>query len=585
MWAPLSGERSVSVPAVTRPSRCRFPCQESRNDRALVDQRIDPLWADLLYHYSVTDQMHPVPAVAEAVPKKSPVVQLVLRARADGVSLFRWLYDEIRLAIIEGRLPAGSRLPSTRSIASQYRLARGTVVAAFDQLCSEEYLESSVGSGTFVREMLPDLHAGAGRVRTRKRVAAPRGLSVRGRRLSGQPFPQLWSNHRVETFRLDRPALDCFPMKIWSRIAARHLRKSASTRLLGAGETLGLRPLREAIAGYIGISRGVKCTADQILITSGTQQSLDLIARLVLDAGDRAWMEDPGYAAVTGLLRAVGAEVIGIPVDAQGLDCESPCGRARSARLAYVTAGCQFPLGVSLSLQRRWALLRWAGEQGAWIFEDDYDSQLSFSGRPLAALQSLDTSGCVLYSNSFNKMLFTSLRLGFLVVPPQLLRPVTAARSILDRFPPVLDQATLCDFISAGHMEQHMRRMRDLYASRFDALARAARSNLAGLLRLAPTHAGLQIVGWLEADMSDEEVSRRAAACGIDSVPLSRLAIDRSMPPGIVLGVGSAGTRAIQRGVKQLEGVLRKLAFERRRQGLFLPHATRNSGQQLEQPP
>ncbi|HET9388247.1 MAG TPA: PLP-dependent aminotransferase family protein [Steroidobacteraceae bacterium] len=519
------------------------------------------------------------------MPKKRPVVLLVLRPRAVGMSLFRWLYDEIRTAIIEGRLPAGARLPSTRSLALQYRIARGTVVAAFDQLCAEEYLASSVGSGTVVREILPDRRAGAGgAVRTRERARSPRGLSARGRRLSGQPFPRLWSNHRVETFRLDRPALDCFPMKIWSRIAARHLRKGASIGLLGAGETLGFRPLREAIAGYIGVSRGVKCTADQVLITSGTQQSLDLIARLVLDAGDRVWMEDPGYTAVSVLLRALGAEVIGVPVDAQGLDCEAPRGRARSARLAYVTAGCQFPLGVSLSLKRRLALLRWAEEQGAWIFEDDYDSQLSFSGRPLAALQSLDTSGSVVYSNSFNKMLFTSLRIGFLVMPAGLVKPLTAARSILDRFPSILDQATLCDFISAGYMEQHMRRMRDLYASRFDALVRAARSNLEGLLRLAPTHAGLQIVGWLDADMSDEEVSRRAAECGIDSVPLSRLTIDRSMPPGVVLGVGSAGTRAIHRGVKQLQGVLRKLAFERRRAELFRAAGARNSRHQVTQP-
>jgi GntR family transcriptional regulator/MocR family aminotransferase len=505
------------------------------------------------------------------VPKKRPIVQLVLRARAEGVSLFRWLYDEIRTAIIEGRLPAGSRLPSTRTLASQYRLARGTVVAGFDQLCAEGYLASSVGNGTFVRAMLPESPAGTTLVRERDRVAPHTGLSARGRRLSGHPFPRLWSNYRVEAFRLDRPALDCFPMRVWSRIAARHLRHATATGLLSAGETLGFRPLREAIAGYIGASRGVRCTAEQILITSGTQQSLDLIARLVLDAGDRVWMEDPGYAAATSLLRALGAAVIGVPVDAQGMDCEAARRRGRSARLAYVTASCQFPLGVALSLQRRLALLRWAQEQGAWIFEDDYDSQLSFSGRPLAALQSLDNSGCVVYSNSFNKMLFTSLRLGFLVVPAGLLKPVIAARSVLDRFPSVLDQATLCDFISAGHMEQHMRRMRELYATRFHALVRAARSSLGGLLQLAPIHAGLQIVGWLDPAVSDEEACRRAAECGIDSVPLSRLTIDRSMPPGLVLGVGSAGTRAIHRGVKQLETVLRKLAFERRREALFPP--------------
>jgi GntR family transcriptional regulator/MocR family aminotransferase len=366
------------------------------------------------------------------------------------------------------------------------------------------------------------------------------------------------SNRTVETFRLDRPALDAFPTRLWSRIAARRLR-SSTTRLLTHGEVLGFRPLREAIATHVGLTRGVKCTADQVVVTSGTQQSLDLVARLVLDPGDRVWMEDPGYAAATALLRASGAEVIGVPVDAEGLDCDVGRRRGHSAKLAYVTPGCQFPLNVGMSLPRRLALLQWAREAGAWVFEDDYDSQLRFSGRPLAALQSLDTAGCVIYSNTFNKMLFPGLRLGFLVVPPALVDAVTAARSVTERFPSVPDQATLSDFISEGHLDQHMRRMGDLYTARFEALIHSARRTLKDLMEISPAGAGLQVVGWLAPNLDEHEVSRRAAERGIDSVPLSKLMIDRSMSPGLVLGMASADVRAIRRAIQRLGELLREL--------------------------
>ena len=490
--------------------------------------------------------------------KTAAAVTLALRPRADGATLLRWLYDEIRLAIVEGRLPAGARLPSTRSIASQYRVARGTVVAAFDHLIAEGYIEGTVGSGSFVREMtaLSPAHSAAVRARPRGAFTAP-SLSIRGRRLVDNPFP-IRTPAGVHTFRLDNAALEVFPIKTWSRITARCLR-TAVPRLLLHGDPLGFPPLRAAIADYVGLTRGVQCTADQVVITSGTQASLDLIARLVLDPKDRVWIEDPCYAAVAALLRGVGAELIGVPVDEAGIDCETGRRRARVAKLACVTPGCHFPLGVTLSLQRRLALLEWAREVGAWIFEDDYDSQLGFIGRPLAALQSLDRTGCVIYSNSFSKMLFPSLRLGFLVVPPALLGALEAARSVLQRFPSVLDQAVLADFVAAGHMEQHMRRMRDLYTMRHDALVRLAQSQLGDVLRLAPVTAGLQAVGWLAEGIPELEVSRLALEQGIGALPLSRLTIDRTLPPGIVLGAAATDMEATRRGVEQLGAILRAL--------------------------
>ncbi|HTY51068.1 MAG TPA: PLP-dependent aminotransferase family protein [Steroidobacteraceae bacterium] len=490
------------------------------------------------------------------MPKKSPTFQLPL-GPPNGGTRFRWLYDGIRSAVVDGTLAPGMRLPSTRSVACQYGVARGTVVAAFDQLVAEGYAHSRVGSGTFIRHTLPEpAPAAAVTARGIRRSQGP--LSVRGRQLVGNRFPKLWSNRSVETFRLDRPALEAFPVRVWSRIAARRLR-GAGSALLGGGEPLGLRPLREAIAGSITQERGVRCTADQVAITGGTQHSLDLIARLLLDPGDRVWMEDPGYAGATALLRAHGAQVVGVPVDEDGLDCAVGRRRAPLARLAYVTPSCQFPLGASLSLPRRMALLQWAQEADGWVFEDDYDGQLRFRGRPLAALQSLDTAGRVIYSNTFNKLLFPSLRIGFLVLPVQLIDAVSAARSITDRFPAVLEQATLCDFIVEGHMDQHLRRMRELYTERFDALIRCARRDLQGLMHMSPLDAGLKTVGWLTSGIDEDEACSRAADRGIDSVPLSRLTLERKLPPGLVLGVVSADIPAIRRGVRRLGSALREV--------------------------
>lgn len=493
------------------------------------------------------------------VSKTAASVTLALGPRAPEVTLLRWLYDEIRLAVIEGRLAPGTRLPSSRSIARHYQMARGTVVAAFDHLAAEGYVEGNVGSGTFVRRMSPTPSAEPrSRMRPRPTAARPT-LSVRGQRLAGHPFPLPWAGREVHSFLPDRAALEVFPLATWSRISARCLRRAASDRLLAHGATSGLLALREAIAAYLRLTRGVRCTPEQVVVTAGTQQSLDLLVRLLLDEGDRAWMEDPGYPAATLLLRASGAQVVGVPVDEEGIDCASGYRRCRLAKLAYVTPSCQFPLGHAMSLQRRLELLRWAGEVGALIFEDDYDSQLGFADRPLVALQSLDRTGSVVYSNSFSKMLFPSLRLGFFVAPERLLDAVTAARSVLQRFPSVLEQAVLAEFISAGHMERHMRRMRELYVARLEALMRAARRDFADVMRLAPLRSGLQIVGWLADGIDDVEACRAALGQGIYAAPLSRFTIDRALPPAMVLYPAATDARAIRRGVAQLGAILRAM--------------------------
>lgn len=474
-------------------------------------------------------------------------------------SLFRWVYDEIRTAIVSGKLQAGVRLPSSRTLAQQQSVSRGIVVAAFEQLAAEGYIECVVGSGSFVRRVPAKPTLAAKPLRLAKASAGPQTrLSKRGQCLAQQPYPKLRSSP-AEAFHLDHPALDLFPLRIWSRIAARRLRQ-ARPELLVHGDGRGFPPLRAAIATHIATTRGVRCSAEQIVITSGTQQSLDLVARLLLDRGDPVWIEDPAYPGASALFRAVGAEVIGIPIDGEGLHWAGSRSGRRTGRMVYVTPGCQFPLGITMSLPRRRALLDWARRENAWIFEDDYDGAFCFSGRPLAALQSLDPAGNVIYSNSFNKLLFPGLRLAFLVVPPKLAGAVAAARSVVDRFPSVPFQATLFDFIAEGHFSRHVRRMREVYTKRLEALVRSAGAELSGLLELRPPHAGLQVVGWLPADMDDREAARMAADHGIDASPLSALRVDRTLPSGLVLGATAVGERAIRLAVGRLGQALRLLA-------------------------
>lgn len=473
-------------------------------------------------------------------------------------SLFRWVYDEIRTAIVSGRLEAGARLPSSRSLARQQSVSRGIVVAAFEQLAAEGYIECVVGSGSFVRRAPRKPTLAAKPLRPATGSAGPQlRLSRRGQCLAQQPYPKLRSSP-AEAFHLDLPALDLFPLHIWSRIAARRLRR-ARPGLLAHGDDQGFPPLRAAIASHIATTRGVQCSPEQIVITSGTQQSLDLVARLLLDRGDPVWIEDPAYPGASALFRGVGAEVIGIPVDGEGLHWAGSRGSRRTGRMVYVTPGCQFPLGITMSLPRRRALLDWARRENAWIFEDDYDGAFCFSGRPLAALQSLDPAGNVIYSNSFNKLLFPGLRLAFLVLPPKLAGAAAAARSVVDRFPSVPFQATLFDFIAEGHFSRHVRRMREVYTTRLKTLVRSAGAELSGLLELRPPHAGLQVVGWLPADVDDRAAARIAAEHGVDSSPLSALRVDRALPSGLVLGVTAAGERAIRAAVRRLGQALRLL--------------------------
>lgn len=484
------------------------------------------------------------------MPKQGTTAPFVLRPRSAGTKLRSWLCDEIRSAILERRLAPGLKLPARKVLARQYHLSIGTVTEAYDRLAKLGYLDARGGSGTYVRATLTP-------------VPAPRRvLSARGRRLASHRFPQLFSNRSVETFRLDRPALDVFPVEIWNRLAAQRSRRGRSLELLAHGDPLGLPALRAALADHVSLARGVRCEPRQVVITSGTQHSLDLVARLLLDPGDPVWMEDPGYAPVASLLHSHEARVVGIPVDSHGLDCTAGRLRCPLARLAYVTPACQFPLGVPMSHERRLQLLDWAAAAGAWIFEDDYDGLMRGDGRHQLALQSLDRTGCVIYSNSLNRMLFSSLRLGFMILPPAFIEPAAAALSITQRYQPQMDQATLADFITQGHFERHVQRMRQLHSERHEALIAAAGAELGGLLHFSDSQVGWQAIGWLAAGTNEPEAWRRTTARNINAVALASLAIERSMPPALVFGLGAADPRAIRTAIRRLGRVLRVLAWQ-----------------------
>lgn len=487
------------------------------------------------------------------MPRETTSLPLSLPAPAAGVSFYRWLYDQLRTAILEGRLQPGSRLPATRDLAQAYRLSRATIVTAFEQLKSEGYVEGRTGSGTYVSKILPEQLLHVSRVRDQHRLPHKRiALSAYARRL--QPFRSV-PTQPVSAFRTNQCALDLFPTALWAQVAARRLRR-ASAKLLAGGETLGYRPLREAVAQYLNTSRGVKCTADQVLIVSGAQEGFDRTARLLLNPGAPAWMEHPGYPGAAVVLRAAGAKICGVPVDDEGLDLASGIQRFPHPKLVYVTPAHQFPLGVAMSLRRRLALLEWARKSGVLIFEDDYDSEYRYSGRPVPALQGLDRAGVVIFGGSFSAVMFPALRLGYLVVPPEMVDVYAAAQSVSTHHPPLLGQAVLCDFIIEGHFARHIRRMREVYAERLGVLLKAAREKLAGEIEISHVEAGLQTIGWLRTAVSADALVQAAAERDVELKSLSRYYFGRTPRNGLVLGFASVAPKELRRGVEELARVL-----------------------------
>ena len=494
--------------------------------------------------------------------KRTSTFDLVVRERQPGTALFQWIYDEVRWGILDGRLRRGVRLPSSREFARRYGVSRGTVVTAFEQLHAEGYLEGNVGAGTYVNTLLPEdfLDVKRGSATVARTTRLPK-LSQYAQRLGQAASAR---SQPARAFRAAEAALDAFPITMWAQIASRRLRGATRTLLADIDPT-GYRPLREAIANYLGTARGVRCTAEQVIIVAGIQQGLELTARLLLDPGDPVWLEDPCFFGVSAMFKALGAKIIAVPVDMSGLSVVEGQKRCDRAKLAYVTPAHQFPLGVTMSLDRRLKLIDWARRTGSLIFEDDYDSEYRYSGRPIPALQGLDHSDSVIFAGSFSKVLFPSLRLGYLVVPLELIDKFAAARYTTDRHSAVIDQAILCDFITEGHFGRHIRRMRELYASRLAVLRESVQRRLGEFLTIPETEAGVNTVGWLGNGINAEVVSQAAAERNVEVIPINRFALEKQTAEGLLLGFGAVDDHELLRGVEDLTATVDSCINTRRR--------------------
>ncbi len=486
-----------------------------------------------------------------------------------GVALHRQIYDSIRHAILSGRLRSGEKLPSTRALSKTLGIARATVTMSFDSLLSEGYIEAIVGAGTFVSRALPEelmrpaaplvdpatLEASTPKVKARSRgrkrkdggdlsTGASANQSSRrgglhaarstddedkqhGYRLSWYATAlrsRQWLNFSAEEpavqLSFGRPAIAEFPMRVWNQLLLHHARKRNLGLLDSPANAAGFMPLREQLAAYLSRVRAVDCQPEQVIIVNGSQQGIDLVARVLIDRGDDVCIEDPGYIGAQKSFEAMGANVLPIPVDKQGIvvdalkehECESP---GFSPQLIYVTPSHQSPTGVVLSVPRRLELISWARRVGAYIVEDDYDSEYRYKGRPIPALAGLDHAGTVIYIGTLSKVLFPSLRLGYLVVPLDLAEVFTRAKWLADRHSPLLEQQVLCDFIRLGHLERHVRRMRNLYERKRKLVIEALKVHFEGTAKVLGDAAGINVVVRIPSELSDEEIVSRAKAAGI----------------------------------------------------------------------
>ncbi|MEM7122412.1 MAG: PLP-dependent aminotransferase family protein [Pseudomonadota bacterium] len=492
--------------------------------------------------------------MAKSVPA-DPVLPLAFD-RSLPEPLHRQLYDQLCALILAGRLSPGVRLPSTRALAADHGVSRNTVVSAYDQLLAEGYVTGTVGSGTYVSTILPDELLSARATEPAGQAATPGEPSARGARLLAMAPGR---DRRHQAFLAGVPDLEHFPFDQWARLLSLAWRRPDRTLLVG-GDAGGYAPLRRAIAGYLWTARAVRCAPEQVIIVAGVQQGIRLTADALLDHGDQVWIEDPSYPGVRGALAGAGAATIAVTIDDQGIDVAAGERLAPGARLVCVTPSHHYPLGTTMSLGRRLELLDWAERNDAWILEDDYDSEFRYAGRPLASLQGLDRAGRVIYAGSFSKVMFPSLRLGYLVVPPGLVEVVRRVRAAVDDHPPSIAQPALARFIDDGLFAAHVRRMRRLYAARQECLLAAAKRQWSGLLEVQPDDAGMHLVAWLSNPvrrrMSDREAAALAFEHNVTTQPLSGFASRADLRHGLALGYAAIPEDEIEAGAARLAEAL-----------------------------
>lgn len=462
------------------------------------------------------------------------------------------LTQGLREAIVNGELKAGERLPSTRALATSLQLARGTVVEAFDQLHAEGYLETRARGGTTVANVHADssliTHPGTPAHQAAARPALPPNVA----RLAA--VVKTLQPQRALPFAIAHPAGAVAPDDKWRRLGNR-VRATRPAAPTGYIDPRGVPELRAAIADYVRKARAVSCEPEQIVITAGTQQGLFLAATALLSPGDAVWAEDPAYPGILAVLGNFDVQMIRVPVDAQGINVEAGMARCPDARVAFVTPSHQYPLGMPMSMPRRTGLITWARQNNAWIVEDDYDSELRYAGHPFPSLQGLDPSR-VIYIGTMSKVMFSSMRLGYAIVPPELVDAFAGARALVDRHSPTADQYVLAQYMREGHFEAHIRRIRGAYAERRAALINEIERQLPSWAKLQPSDQGMHLVLWLPLGMDDVRLAEEALRAGLVVRPISPMYGSKPARFGLMLGFGGFSIDQLRAAVKRLRDVL-----------------------------
>ncbi|WPN53994.1 PLP-dependent aminotransferase family protein [Pseudomonas sp. P9_2] len=487
--------------------------------------------------------------------------------------LTRQLYDALRQRVLDGRLVSGTRLPATRDMAAALSISRNSVVRAYDQLYAEGFIESRVGDGTYVSQ-LPTAKKLSTKLSTGFSTGLPTALST-NRLDNARPqasevihsggLDRVKHNHLVQppcgpprAFRVGVPAFDLFPFEVWAKLNGAFWRKPDLAQLC-YGDPAGDQRLRGLIAAYLRTARGLQCTTEQIVITSGAQQAISLCAQLLVEPGDGVAVENPGYRAAGHAFALAGGRLHGVPVDGDGIDCEV-LNRLKDCRVTYVTPSHQYPLGVVMSLARRLELLAWAERTGGWIVEDDYDGEYRYTGAPLSPLAALDRNGRVLYVGTFGKVAFPALRLGYLVLPPGLVEAFTRRRAVDMRHSEVSTQAVMAEFMAAGHFQRHVRRMRRAALSRRNALLVGWPSELPGVGALPSVAAGLHVTVRVDSLAREQALLAQARAVDVEINGLSGYWLADTGPPsdqraGLVLGFAAVPEAAIAQALARLRRV------------------------------
>lgn len=455
--------------------------------------------------------------------------------RSSKTPIHRQIYLHIRNEILSGDLPGGTRLPSTRTLGMELGVSRITLVNAFQNLSSEGFLRSRPGDGTYVGDEWLNDTVNAPQIR-RPELSARVALAAsnRGSDLHRQTSPS-WNPEDAESFVASQVGIDLFPTQVWKKLVSRHT-ESHAVEMLGYPDAHGYAPLREAVAEYLRDSRGIDAPVEQIVITSGAQQAINALMLLMADPGDEVWIEDPGHIAASSAMLANGCTVRGVPLDQDGADLGSMSVALPTGRLMFLTPSRQHPMGVRMSLARRLEWVAWANEQGSWLIEDDCDSELRYRGARLPSLYELDRGQHVVHVGSFSKIMFPSIRVGYVVLPPDLVAPFATAISVTGRAPATLMQAAAADFIRGGHLNTHVRRSRKIYAQRQHMLLRELDRQLAPFIRAEAVDAGMHVIGWLPEDVDDQRLASQLADKGVYTYALGDYLLEGRMLPALLIG-------------------------------------------------